>query len=465
MIKFLPLPIMTYILSRGRSLLLCITGALILMYACFYNGYPIYEGDTHAYIGVAFTDAFPNDRTPFYSYFLRISSFWESLWYTIFFQCLLLSYLLLRYIRHLNNSAPFSWTGIISIVVIASFTCVSWISSKLMPDIFTGTLLVAVLLYLFDKSSARWQKAVYLVIIFLIISIHNSHFLITALFSGSIFLYSIVCKNKELIKKSLALMCVSVLFYFTMCSINQVHGYGFVFCPAAPVFTMAKLASNGILDVYLEDNCDKKNLRLCSCKGQLPEYPWNFMWPSAPSPLLKIGIEDSCKNEFKEIIYDIFTNPKYLKLYIQKSGISTMRQLVNIQVMNTLPYDKESSASKQNKTWFMDENKDFCTSKQNCNTIELSSFNLVYTLFFIITTIWIFLIYRQTTDGHTLHIYYAILLFFLINAFVSSSFSAIHYRFQARIFWLLPATNAILILKYLQARFSATQKPSLPINP
>ncbi len=453
---------MPYFLLKARSFLLCIIGALILMFVCFYNGYPIYEGDTHSYITVAFNNIFPEDRTPFYSYFLRISSFWESLWYTIFFQCLLLSFLLLRYIRHLNSSGPAFSSGIIAIMVIATFTCVSWISSKLMPDIFGGILLVAVLLYLFENASKPWRKASYLVIIFLIISIHNSHFLITALFSCSILIFSLVRKNKALLKKSLALMGVSVLFYITMCSLNLAQGNGFVFCKAAPVFTMAKLASNGILDVYLDDNCEKKNLRLCSCKGQLTEYPWDFMWPAPSSALSKIGGWDSCKNEYNGILSDVFTSPRYLKLYIQKSCTSTMRQLFEIQIMPTYADDRESGSTKQYKKYFNEEFKEYTISRQNRNCLDITYFNLIYNLFFILTTVWIFLLYSRSPNKDIMHLYASIIVFLLINAFVSSTFSMVHYRFQARVFWLLPATNAILILKYLQANYKASQ--NLPIN-
>jgi hypothetical protein len=39
-------------------------------------------------------------------------------------------------------------------------------------------------------------------------------------------------------------------------------------------------------------------------------------------------------------------------------------------------------------------------------------------------------------------------LFFVVNAFVTSLGSTVIYRFQYRIFWILPATNAILMIKY-----------------
>ena len=54
-------------------------------------------------------------------------------------------------------------------------------------------------------------------------------------------------------------------------------------------------------------------------------------------------------------------------------------------------------------------------------------------------------------------IYCCILLYLVVNAFVTASLSAITYRFQYRVAWLLPAANAIVILKYYYTTRSKKQ--------
>jgi len=50
-------------------------------------------------------------------------------------------------------------------------------------------------------------------------------------------------------------------------------------------------------------------------------------------------------------------------------------------------------------------------------------------------------------------VYTLLLLFLVVNAFVMSAFSAILNRYQNRIFWLLPATNIIIIIKYYLSKY------------
>jgi hypothetical protein len=423
------------------------------MCICFYNGYPMYDGDTHSYLDTGFSNTIPPDRTPFYGLFIRIASLWTSLWFTIFSQCLILSYVLLRFIRLLNpRNFDFSF-GLMSIMAIASFTCVSWVCAELMPDIFAGILLVAILLYLFDQTTSIVQRIICLLIIILAVSIHNSNFLILFLFSTIVFLYSIINKYKLWIKKSLTLISISVAFYFFMCTLHFNNKDGFVFSPSSDVFTMAKLSSSGILGVYLDDNCGKKDLRLCTCKDQLPAYPWDFIWPAPSNPVLKVLTWDSCNKEFSFIIHDVFTTPKYLRLVLQKSCISTIHQLYAVQIENKYSAPLESDHGQKIKKYYEDEFNEFSVSKQNSNTLDIDSFKLIYNLFFVLSSLWILLLYKHPANRQLFRIYCWILIFFVVNAFVTTFFSTVFYRYQYRIFWLLPATNAILILKYLQEKY------------
>lgn len=433
------------------------------MFIAFYNGYPIYDGDTHAYLATGFTKVLLSDRPPFYGNFIRITSFWASLWYTIFFQCLILSYLLLRYIRLLNFGRPVFRYSLVSVITIVSFTAVSWVCSDLMPEIFAAILLLAILLYLFEDKQTIGRSVGYLLIVTLAIVVHNSHFLIVSLFACCILLCAIAKKHKQWIKKSMLLILISIGFYFYMCTQNFQSGHGFVFSPSAKLFTMAKLSSNGILKIYLNDSCKYKDLKLCPYKDQLPAYPWEFMWPPSFSPLVKFGNWDSSAAEFDGIIHDVFTNPKYLKMYAQKSFISTFRQLCEVQIsMPTAETDPYKSV--RFKTFFEDEFNDFSISKQTTNSIGTHDFNVIYNLFFILSSIFLLFFYHRFQDTALLRIYSCILIFFLVNAFVTSTFSTVHYRFQSRIFWILPATNAVLIIRYLKYKYSVTA-PLTTVSP
>jgi hypothetical protein len=65
--------------------------------------------------------------------------------------------------------------------------------------------------------------------------------------------------------------------------------------------------------------------------------------------------------------------------------------------------------------------------------------------------------YPRVMSRDLLFLYRSIFLFFVINAFVTSTFSTVIYRFQYRIFWVFPALNALVIIKYYYQRFITTK--------
>lgn len=439
--------------------LLCVVSALALMVISFYNGYPFYGGETHAYLDTGFTNGLAYDRPPFYGIFIRLSSLWTSLWFTVFVQCWILSWLLVRYISLFKPDMQLH-IKYLCVLCIPAFSCVSWVCAFLIPDIFTGILLVALLLFLFDEKASKTTIALYILTITVAVIEHNSHFLLIILFAVLIMAYAFIRKRKPWIWKSVVMTLIGVLFYFSMCIINFSFDRGFVFSTSTQIFITAKFASNGILDLYLQDNCDKKNLKLCSCKGQLPPETYGFMWPDPSGPIAKLDIWHKCDEEFTYVNREIFTTPKYLKMVLQKSVVSTMRQMCEMQLERSYPFSKEDNKILQAKIYFEDEFKELMTSKQNTGALDITYFNLIYTLFFILSSVVVLLMYAPATNREIYLIYFCIILYFFANAYVTANFSMVCPRFQNRIFWVLPATNIILILKFIEERMNITRKHS-----
>jgi len=437
-----------------RPVITTVVAALFLMVISLYNGYPLFGGDTHSYVSIGFNNYVPIDRTPFYGKFIRLTSLWESLWYTVFAQSLILSCLLTRYIELLYTKKAGTRFILLCVICIVSFTCVSWIASCLMSDIFTPILLLGILLYLFDKKASKLRKALYIFVIFIAISQHNSHFVIASIFSVCLFLFALIRKNWMWVRKSATLFVTALAFWLSMCSINYSYGNGFVFSGGVHMFIMSKFAESGILNVYLNDSCGKKNLKLCACKNDLGTYQWDFMWPAPGTPLQQLDGWGKGKQEYQMIIHDIFTTPKYLKMFAEKSITSTLKQLSNIQ-----EFDKPVLLPATDfgrgfvKDYFSDEEKEFSRSRQNTDDINPFACNIYYYLFFVLSSVWILMFYPVSSNKEVFRIYCCLVVFLIINAFVTSAFSTVHFRFQSKVFWVLPATNAILILKYLQRKY------------
>ena len=426
--------------------------SVALMVVALYNGFPLVQPDTGAYIDQAFSPRFRPEHMPFYSMFVRITCLWTSLWFTIFVQCLILAYLVLKFIRLIGgdkSSDPDSGFNfsLIAVISIISFTCVSWVVSCVVPDVFGAILLLASVLFISDTDIKRRSQAMYLFFVFLAMLMHNAHFPILVLFSLILLVWAFVKKRQAILMKSTALLAICVVVWGLMCGMNVVKKHGFTFSRGTDVMLVAKFAETGILDAYLNDNCGKKPLQMCHFKDHVPGNINQFL--TSGGPVYTMGGWDSSREECKNIVGDVLTTPRYLSMFAAKSVTGTLKQLTQVQAPDkVVAQGGGSEAWEKIKEYFADALPAYSTSLQNGIVLSGSSCNFVYYLFFVLSSLWTLLFYGRVMNKELAFIYGAIILFLVVNAFVTASLSAITYRFQYRVAWLLPAANAIVILKY-----------------
>ncbi|MBX2904612.1 MAG: hypothetical protein KF744_01150 [Taibaiella sp.] len=431
-------------MTAKRSIVHVLLTALMLLVVALYNGFPLTESDTGAYIESGVRNLIPKDRSPFYGWFIRYTSLWSSLWYTVIAQCLLTAWLLHRLMRMLLGDRTHRVYMALSATLVA-FTCVAWVCDYLMPDVFAATLLLGILLFIADEHATVTSRITYVLVIFLSVIVHNSHFLILLLFALSIGGWALLRKRREVLAKAGVLVLLSGAGWTLMCSVNAANGYGFVYSRGTHVFMVTKFAETGILSRYLDENCEKKNLRICQYKNDIPDFSWDFLW-GEQSALYKAGGWDSTKTDFDVIIHDVLTTPRYLRMFAQKAAISTARQLTHVQAPRKASVQGFwSSPIQRIGTFFPDEQNEAMLSRQYHGELSSGAGNLFYMLFFV-TTSMILLQQRRKLGQDLVLIYGIVLLFFVVNAFVTSVGSTVIYRFQYRVFWVLPMLNAIAIV-------------------
>lgn len=178
------------------------------------------------------------------------------------------------------------------------------------------------------------------------------------------------------------------------------------------------------------------------------------MWPDKSMPLSKLGLwEDSCTKEFRHLNRDIFTTPKYLGMYLKDAGISTVQQLFEVTFEKPFAFQKDDWKLVLIGNHFTNEFDDLATSDQNKGKLDTSYFNQIYIIFFILSSIIVLWVYPFAAHKNVYGIYGLILVYFVINAYVTSNFSMVAPRFQNRIFWIISATNALLIFKFVQNKY------------
>ena len=143
----------------------------------FYNGYPIVYSDTSTYMNTGFEWVTPSDRPITYGFFLRLSCLnGVSLWLTIFFQSLILSYLIYLLFKQLFNK-NFNFRFLFTMLFLSILSGVSWVSSQLVSDIFTPITILSLTLILIGNISKRTRNFLY-VLFFISCATHISHLIL-----------------------------------------------------------------------------------------------------------------------------------------------------------------------------------------------------------------------------------------------------------------------------------------------
>jgi hypothetical protein len=330
-----------------------------------------------------------------------------------------------------------------------------------MPDVFTPILLLAMVLFIADRNAGKVLNVLYAVVIFVAIAMHFSHITIAALLAAFVLFYSIAKKEKALLKKSLAILVLCAGFWGVMSGANKLKNHGLVFARGSHVIMMGKLTETGILKKYLKDQCGKKNLKICRYKEQLPSSLHEFL-ESGESPLYKMGGWDSSAAEYNAIIAGALTTAPYAGMYVRKTIISTIKQLTLIKPpAEIIPYGKQTEPYKKVKEYFTDESKEYATSMQQLDGLRSYSSSFVQLLFFLFTSLWIFVNHKKALTKDLYFVYGLLLLFLVANALVIACFSSVAARFQFRVFWIVPATNAIVILFYYKRKLDTKTKEDI----
>ncbi len=417
-----------------------LAGAFILCFWALYNQYPLYfNDDTALYLDYAFKGYVGSDRPILYGLFMYYVSLQKSVWLVIITQGIILSYITYLYFKLFSKSGYYKISYLLFIVVITFCTGASFDVSWLMADVFTPISILCVGLLLFVNRLNLFHKISISFLLILGITMHNSHFYICL---GLIILLLIGLSLTHIREKYryVKIKLTQILFVLAMliagnlltASIHYYYGGEFKSSKGGEIFLFGNLVEMGIVNTYLEENCETKNYQICTYKDTLPNC---FLW--APnSPISKMGGWEGCSDEFSAIIKDIITTPKYLKKLIYKAPIYTFKQLCHFdtgEVKTPSPHSKSVFA-----TYYPNEYDQFLNAKQQKGTLNFDLVNIAQTILFGLALLFFIYAYFEKCFTPQQWLFSSFILFsILINAAICSIFSGVYFRYQARVVWLL----------------------------
>jgi hypothetical protein len=219
--------------------------ALILVWPAFWNGYPLVFADTGTYLGQALEIYLGWDRPPFYSVFLFATHWRATLWLPVLAQGLVVAHLLGVTLRALGRPNP--WLLLPVVLALSVLTGLPWVTAQLIPDVFTGVVVLALWLLGFKAKLLSAGERFWLVVLGAVsIAFHQSHVPLTfglALCGAALLL--VRCGPRLAVKGAARMAGPAVVAVFALVAVNFVgHGRASL-SPFGPVFVATRLIYDG----------------------------------------------------------------------------------------------------------------------------------------------------------------------------------------------------------------------------
>jgi len=417
----------------------------MLMLPAFINHYPLVNPDTGTYLASGFKPETPFDRPITYGLLIRLFSInGLSLWPVVFAQGYLLSWLLLRVLRHVNANIPF-WQQMAVLVFIATCTAASWLVSQIQPDLFTAIACLCIVLLLQpEKGAAR----VFIVTLFTIsIAAHLSH---PAMFIGLLALlwlcrrwYCPPHRYRAVGKSTLIMMALAAATVAIM---------GGALSKSKHVFFVATLLEKGVLKPYLDDACSTRHYPLCAYKDSLPKGFDDFVWNNG-SPLYKTGDWKGSKKDYNAMIGDMLSRPKYIGMYALATLKETGQQLTTFHIGDgNFGFAPGSNVSDRIHEYFPREAQEFQNDGQNAhelyNQLQLPNLWLCMVVMISLIVACGGFMLRGKTLNPVVHLLYLVTgSCIIINSADCAAFAEVVGRYGAKMIWLIPFCALALVLQ------------------
>lgn len=450
-------------ISKKVSAILCLLiSTLMLCFLAIYNGYPlVFNNDSGMYIENAFDNWVAPDRPKLYGLFILVSSLARSLWLVVFVQALIVSLVLWYYFKYFATG-KFHLTYLLFMATISFGTSASFEVSWIMPDVFTSVSILSLGLLLFAGNITKRDAVINSLLVVLSISVHNSHFYICLLLVMIVYALFFVPVVRTLyyklgLKHSKGLYCFFLILfsYFFMGAVHYLNDGHFKTTRGGSVFILSNFIEMGVVDIYLDDNCDQHSYKLCKYKDSLPN---NFLW-DYNSPIKKTGGWEVNRVEYSAIIKEIISTPPYLKMVIYQSTIYTFKQFFNFDFVDIWkPSERINSAIRLH---FPQEYPLHMSTKETNFKLHVALMHYLQSLIIgvILSCYVLIFLFTKIRSTDNLILFY-ILMGMLINAWICGTFSGVFPRYQARVVWMLPLP-LFLIISRLNIYASIAQSLSL----
>lgn len=425
----------------------------MLCWPMLLNGFPLIFHDTNSYVRM--TPEIP--RSYFYKLFVLFTGFKWSIWTTAFAQSLLAGGSVFFLLNMLNfRKATYFLTAMAALALLSSLPV---FASFIMPDIFTGimVLLLFVAIFLFDQLGAVWRVMLFLVLL-VAISSHLSH-LVLSLGVTCLCCVWIACTKRAEFKGAMFVLaaCGTVAAAFIV--YHGVKHHQFVLSAAGGTFFMANLIEYGPVRHELQDRCPQSAYRLCIYRNELPATANQFLWDEKGPFNTRLGAFEGMREESSRLVLDTIVHRPFEVFSV--SIRNSLRALVALDP--TIDIVRPDSSVPQLRAVFgriydRDTVQRFDDSLQERNQFPNGIMAAMFYLGLAATSaviIWALTSRFRSIDPCIGGFLLFCVAAYVANAVICGTFSGVFARYQSRMSWLIPLAALLLLFDWQRQRACA----------
>lgn len=276
--------------AAARAMAFLIATGLLLV-AALINGYPLLFPDSGNYMALSIVAEELPYRTLVYAALMTVLGAQWTLWGVVAFQSLCIVWLLHQGIDLLVPRYRAPWLAGLALGL-ALLTGLPWYVGQIMPDVFSGALILAAgLLVAYGDRLSPWRQALLALILALGTAIHASHLPVAlALVVAGLLVLRLLRRPARAIALPTAALLLGVI------AIPAVHyletGRAYMH-KGGEIFLFARLVEDGIVARYLNEHCPLPDTVLCAFRDQLPSTHNGYLWDDTQAFEMAGGWEQS----------------------------------------------------------------------------------------------------------------------------------------------------------------------------
>ena len=452
---------------------LIVASAAILLVPALYNGFPLLFPDTDTYLKVAYGQQWTLDRSGFYGFWLKPivtpMSGTAGLWTAVFVQASLIAGILALVARRLVPSlTPLQCLGLIGAV--ALLTSLAWHAGQLMPDAFTGPLILLTWLVASRDIEAPGTPLLWLAAGALAL-LHYTHLGLFAVAAATTLLFN-ACTHvplREIAKRALAAILVILAVASAHIAVYGVYFDRWSVSPMGSWFLFARLHEDGLAEDYMDRHCGRDApAELCTIRARLPRDSQVLLW-SETSPLypyIQNQIGSKTYWHWSDMMGEVVSGSirEEPLRFLRNSVGATLRQFVHFQTLDDqCPEQCHTSTLIQLRP---DAKLRIQSSRQLRNAMPKAAIRTLDTIVEILGLLLLvpaFVAARRMRDTDAQALLVTITVCLLANAAVSGALSAVNDRYESRVVWLAVFSVALVTIRRLSRAQSQTALDERPI--